>query len=181
MKDLARLGTEQSLDRQVQAASRVFVARLYGQKPKGDSFNTLRCTMVKSRKHHLAGKKLPSTEVSFCLHLLRASHLMTWHQAHKAIQQLPDPILYGYERDPQTQLLWPKLMTQDVSAPELLNEFLCDCVDGCRDACICSKNSQPCAPACECSADTIGPEDEALSCKNPHMHSIVEYDADDND
>ena len=38
-----------------------------------------------------------------------------------------------------------------ISAPELLNQLVCDCEDHCDDAsCCCVVNEQPCTEACGC-------------------------------
>lgn len=73
------------------------------------------------------------------------------------------------------------MMTQDASAPELLNDFLCECSDNCINSCVCSKNSQPCAPACGCGVDIPGLEDEGACCNNPCTALTAQNEPDDSD
>ena len=69
------------------------VCKIYGH--RSDSLNDLRCKLASDRKARRVGKKLPPTEDSFLLHLLRAVYqLMIWIQADQGYQDLPDPTEY---------------------------------------------------------------------------------------
>ena len=69
------------------------VCKIYGH--RSDSLNDLRCKLASDRKARRVGKKLPQTEDSFLLHLLRAVYqLMIWIQADQGYQDLPDPTEY---------------------------------------------------------------------------------------
>ncbi len=44
-----------------------------------------------------------------------------------------DANTFGNVLDPKTNTLHPKMMTQTVTAPELLNYLVCMCEDGCEE------------------------------------------------
>ena len=84
-----------------------------------------------------------------------------------------NPLEYGWEKDKNTQLLVPVMMTQSPAAPELLNDIVCECLNACVEKCICYKNSQPCTAACSCEQfevrEEVGDqEDMDLPCQNPN-------------
>jgi hypothetical protein len=131
---------------QVQTATQ-FVCTLYGDS-KGESLDALRC--AKADKG-IAAKRLPPTENSFALHLLRCVYqVFIWKHAHIAMCAVPAPTQFGYEKGEGE--LQPKMMTQTAAAPELLNDIVCDCSDDCLSNCSCFQNNQPCTTACPCDA-----------------------------
>lgn len=88
------------------------------------------------------------------------------------MQHLPDVTEYGYEREANSNKVRPKLMATSISAPELLNELVCDCPGSAcdDDACTCLINYQPCSEACKCGAMLSGEEednDNTPLCTNP--------------
>ena len=49
--------------------------------------------------------------------------------------------------------LRPQMMSQSPAAPELLNDLVCECLNGlCDEACSCFRNEQQCTAACVCKA-----------------------------
>ena len=104
-------------------AATLFVGYLYGSH-ECESLNSLRCT--KAAKN-IPSKKLPPTEDSFNLNLLRCVYqLAIWRACTDGMTELPGPQEYGWERD-DTQTYRPKAMSQSPAAPELLNNLVCDC------------------------------------------------------
>ena len=70
---------------------------------------------------------------------------------HTCNANLPDPENYGFIKMDE-RMMTPRMMTQDISAPELLNSLTCQCKDYCTEVCSCVTN-QPCSPACSCEPD----------------------------
>ena len=68
------------------------------------------------------------------------------------MQQLPDPLEFGYAIDSESGMLVQQLMGQSVTPPELLSDLVCDCAYMCEKDCIWFSNEQPCTQACECKA-----------------------------
>ena len=124
-----------------------FVCCLYGAS-KCKHLNELRCQMAD--KGYQA-KKLPPTKDSFGLHLLRCLYqVYVWKQTLVKMLVLPPPTDFGYQKD-QDGLLVPKMTSQELAAPELLNDIVCDCsTDPCQSNCSCFCHSQPCTTACTC-------------------------------
>lgn len=146
--DLAELGTQPVLLPQTKAAAVVFVGLLYGQS-NCKSLNALRISLVLA-KTKVKPRKLPPTNDSFMLHLLRCIYqLQIWGGA-LAPTSLPDPLDFGYTHDAQSGLFMPQMMTQAAAAPELLSDLVCVCSNSCDDECICCSNEQPCTEACDC-------------------------------
>ena len=75
--------------------------------------------------------------------------------------------------------LCPKLMAQDVSAPELLIALVCQCNDSCVSNCTCKEHSQPCTIVCRCEAATEGQVDDTLTYSN--IFAIQSNSSDDDD
>ena len=143
-----------------------FVGLLYGQKDCS-SLDELR-----TKKAGLATlpKKLPPTEDSLYLHAERCAYqLMVWLNAPNKDSVLPDPTLFGYYRD-DTNTLKPVLMRKSPAAPELLNDFVCNCKEfQCNmNTCNCATNEQPCTSACNCEAriPQIGDSASDTHCTN---------------
>ena len=82
----------------------------------------------------------------------------------------PEPTEFGYKKDTDTDnQLRPIMMTPDVSAPELLNDFLCKCSPSectIEVGCVCLKNAQPCTAACACKPVLPGMDEEGCPCAN---------------
>ena len=184
------LGDGPSLSHQTKSSSRKFVVRMYGSKDVDQNLNKTRCSMASSQKSKVPGRKLPPTEDSFGLHLQRTAYqLMIWKSAHIGIQELPDPTEWGWQWSPDSGiLLVPKLMNQVCSAPELLNDLICDCADGCNTACVCAKHKQPCVPACGCPLESGAVDNDAgdndvgdsdNTCKNKYSLLPEAMDSDD--
>ena len=74
---------------------------------------------------------------------------------------LPDPVQFGYEKDNGNKLQL-SLMTQGVSASELLNDLACECPDSACSSVECVANEQSCTAACGCDAALPGINDTAL-------------------
>ena len=90
---LKTLGTRPYITSQEITLTMRLVCKIYGY--CSDSLNDLRCKLASDRKARRVGKKLPPTEDSFLLHLLRAVYqLMIWIQADQGYQDLPDPTEY---------------------------------------------------------------------------------------
>ena len=49
----------------------------------------------------------------------------------------------------------PKIVSQTLSPPELLNDLVCFYEDLCSDNCYCATNEQLCTQACNARADRI--------------------------
>lgn len=167
---LAELGTHSGVSAAEKAASQRFVCKIYGH--DGESLNTLRGTLAGREDRQTTGRKLPPTENSFELHLKRAAiQLIVWKNAHVPILEMPNPELYGYERDAANRLQ-PQVMSQGITAPELQNDVTCSCSDGACSLklCKCFVNNQSCTAACSCQAYL--PEDEfednVTWCTNPY-------------
>ena len=104
---LAGLGLVSFTDTQEMAAIQ-FVVYLYGRS-NCTYLNELFCD--KANKN-ITAKKLPPTENSFHLHLLRCVyHLALWRQCISAMIEIPEQYAYGYEQDPKSQNYLPKLMS----------------------------------------------------------------------
>ena len=175
LQDLEFLGSTSDISPEQQAACSKFVSLMYGH--TSDSLNAVRCKMARSKKRQIVGKKLPPTEDSFFLHVKRTVYqLRVWRQAHLSIVDKPEPTEYGYEKDAQNRVS-PKMMSQEPCAPELLNDFLCECPPKeCNASCICFKNAQPCTAACVCKAALAGPE-ESSPCANSFTTEALVYNS----
>ena len=150
LQPMADIGSTLHINNESKKASTRFVCLVYGKDET--CLNKLRCDMANK---NILGKKLPPTNDSFMLHLQRAAHqLIIWKQSCQPTQMIPNPVEYGYYKDENNNVC-PKLMTQEISAPELLNNLSCDCEDFCTGDCLCVVNNQPCTSICGC-----GKEDE---------------------
>ena len=146
---IATMGTDENLPTQVKQVCVKFVGMLYGA-VNCASLNKLRTEKVLKNKN-VKPKKLPPTDDSFLLHMLRCTYqLLVWKGCLSAMRQLPDPLEFGYVIDRESSLMIPQLMSQSVTPPELLSDLVCDCTDMCENNCICVLNEQPCTHACEC-------------------------------
>lgn len=126
-----------------------FVGLLYGCNGCS-SLNKLRMKRVLENKK-VKPRKLPPTDDSFRLHVLRCSYqIMIWKKALTCIVELPDPKDYGYVTDADTCLYVPQMVNQPLAPPELLNDLVCFCEDVCSEDCVCASNEQPCTQACDC-------------------------------
>ena len=95
---------------------------LYGRNNCTD-INELRCE--KATKNN-AAKKLPPTDHSFQLHLLRwVYQLALWRQSLHAMIEIPGHVEYGHARERESQKYYPKLMSQTTATPEQLGVLLC--------------------------------------------------------
>lgn len=141
------------LTRAQKEACTQFIGLMYGQ-TDCNSLNHLRVQKASHSRSKMPAKKLPPTDNSFELHVLRCVfQLLIWRQAMVAMQELPDPKDYGYVLNPETNSLQPRLMSQPAAAPELLNDLVCVCDgDACSTSCKCEENEQPCTYACNCEA-----------------------------
>jgi hypothetical protein len=100
-------------------------------------------------KKVVLAKKLPPTEDSFNINLLRCIHqLILWRNAPNGAYPIPDPTKYGFEME--RGRLRPKLMGQPPAAPELMNDLICLCHGTCHIGCVCLEYEQPCTAACVC-------------------------------
>ncbi len=129
------------------------------------SLNELQCERVENGA--TIGKRLPPTNDSFKLHLLRAVYqLIMWKQA---VVAMPDLLAENFGYEQVRGILQPILMTQNIAAPELLNNLICSCVDQCLADCSCSMNNQPCTAACSCSSKQADiDDDQPIRCHNLH-------------
>jgi hypothetical protein len=149
LKDLADLGKDPVLPIHAKTAAFKFVGLLYGHH-NCTSLNALRSSQVLFKKR-VRPRKLPPTNDSFVLHLLRCIYqLFVWRSSLKAIIPPLDPLDFGYLKDEKTGMYKPQLMTQPPAAPELLSDLVCNCSNLCSDDCVCSGNEQPCTIACSC-------------------------------
>ena len=79
-------------------------------------------------------KNLPPTDDAFYQHILRyAYQLFIWGNATTAFSNLLDPIDSGYVNG--HNMLQPRLLTQGVSAPKLLNAIASLCENDCPGTC----------------------------------------------
>ncbi len=69
-----------------------------------------------------------------------------------AMQELADLTDFGHEINEDKTALRSKMMNQSVAAPELLNNLVCSCDDGCPTKFTCEINNQSCTAACSCKA-----------------------------
>ena len=149
LQGLADIGKEHSLSLTARLACVSFVGLLYGCNGCW-SLNKLRVNRVLENKK-VKPRKLPPTDDSFILHVLRCSYqIMIWMESLTSIVELPSPTDYGYEIDTDTGHYIPTLVSQPLAPPELLNDLVCFCEDLCSDACVCTTNEQPCTQACNC-------------------------------
>ena len=82
-------------------------------------------------KKPVAVRRMPPTTHVFHLHLLRCAYqLLVWKKSGVFVQSLPSPLEFGYELE--DGFLMPIMSKQEVSAPELLNDILFECEDGCE-------------------------------------------------
>ena len=152
---IAGMGTDDNLSVETRYECVKFIGILYGAS-NCTSLNRLRTEKVLKNKS-TKPRKLPPTDDSFLLHLLRCHYqLIVWKGCLSPIQHLPEPQDFGYIFNTGTGLLTPQLMSQPVAPPELLSDLVCDCVDLCEQGCICSLNEQPCTQACDCKANVDG-------------------------
>ena len=149
LQGLADIGKEHSLSLTARLACVSFVGLLYGCNGCL-SLNKLRVNRVLENKK-VKPRKLPPTDDSFILHVLRCSYqIIIWMESLTSIVELPSPTDYGYEIDTDTGHYIPTLVSQPLAPPELLNDLVCFCEDLCSDACVCTTNEQPCTQACNC-------------------------------
>ena len=149
LKEVSELGSTRSISAPAKTAAITFVGLLYGH-TECSSLNALRTTLVLG-KSKIKPRRLPPTNDSFTLHLLRCAYqLLIRREAIEAKVNLPSPLEFGYMADPQTGLFVPQLMAQTAAPPELLSDLDCLCQDKCRADCICSHNEQSCTQACDC-------------------------------
>ena len=70
-------------------------------------------------------------------------------------------------------------MSQGVSAPELLNEFMGDCPENAcsvvSNNCTCLINSQSCTSACECLAFLPAVDNPDNCCTNPFTMELLAH------
>lgn len=166
-QDLATVGTHEGVTKTEVNAFRRLVYRMYGH--SGLSLNDVRGEMSERVDHKTVGKRLPPTEDSFELHVLRAClQLSVWKKADIALSEPLDPTQYGYEH--VDGKLKPKLMNQGITAPELQNDLFCSCSEGScgLGSCTCYKHNQPCTAVCKCKACLPEETDEyTIWCTNP--------------
>lgn len=158
------LGDEAVLIQDELLAATKFIGALYG-KQGCTSLNLLRC----EKGSKMSGKKLPPTDNSFQLHVLRCLYqLYIWKHADTGMIEFPAVIDFGYESVDAE--LKPKMMSQPVAAPELLKDLVCDCKPNeChRVSCTCLSNEQPCTADCRCEAELPYSDiNENDICTNP--------------
>lgn len=158
-QQLSSLGTTPVLTREQEMAASKFVGALYGS-PETTSLNALRCEKASKS---IQAKKLPPTEDSFHLHLLRVVYqLLIWRNSTSPLQELPEVTQFGYVKDHEGSLQ-AQLMSQSPAAPELLNSLVCDC-STCENNCPCLENNQPCTTVCECEALLPLDQDDNDNC-----------------
>ena len=91
---------------------------LYG-KPVCQSLNEQQC-----EKAYNQGSLPPTERVSHKKMLWVTHQLSEWKQAPIVMQILPCPTESGWERNPISQLIQPKMMTQPRAPPELLKDLV---------------------------------------------------------
>ena len=92
--------------------------------------------MLQEMWKSISGKKNnhPLTDDAFYQHTWwYAYQWFIWRNATTSVLNLPDPTDYGYVND--DNMLQPRLMTQGVSAPELVNAIVCLCENYCPCTC----------------------------------------------
>lgn len=95
-QDLEQLGNNTKLQKPEKHAATKFAGALYG-KANCISLNSLRCEKASAKS--LPANKLPTTENSFDLHLQRYVHqLVIWQETVTALQEILDPLNFGYEK-----------------------------------------------------------------------------------
>ena len=89
---MKELGSSLTISSECKKASIRLICLLYGKDKT--CLDTLRCEMAHK---NILGKKLPPTNDSFTLHLLRVVfQLLIWKQSNQPIQMLPNRLEYGY-------------------------------------------------------------------------------------
>ena len=92
LQEMKELGSSLTISSECKKASIRFICLLYGKDKT--CLDTLRCEMANK---NILGKKLPPTNDSFTLHLLRVVfQLLIWKQSNQPIQMLPNRLEYGY-------------------------------------------------------------------------------------
>ena len=135
-------------NKEVESACIRFAGALYGHK-NCQSLNELRS--AKATGKYIQPKKLPPTQESFHLHVLRAAfQLHIWRDAPVGmIEQLGNVEDFGFMLE--NGVLRPKMMNQAMAPKELLNNIFCLCQpNSCHFDCACLENEQPCTEACGC-------------------------------
>ena len=157
-----------SLSKNQKLACTQFVGALHGNSDC-TSLNEIRCTKAAKK---VPAKKLPPTDNSFYLHLLRCTYqFMVWKSCLETTFGLPQQLIMVinyFEDTDGKQYMRPQMMSQSPAAPELLNDLACNCDNSvCDDNCTFFRNEQPCTLACKCKAavpwDT---QDENRLCTN---------------
>ena len=157
-----------SLSKIQKLACTQFVGVLHGNSDC-TSLNEIRCTKAAKK---VPAKKLPPTDNSFYLHLLRCTYqIMVWKSCLETTFVLPPATDYGYQLFEDTdgkQYMRPQMISQSPAAPELFNDLACNCDNSvCDDNYTCFRSEQPCTLACKCKAavpwDT---QDENRLCTN---------------
>lgn len=173
---LCGLGAQPDVSCEVLSSATKFVAAMYGN-PQATSLNNVRTVKASAIKQGKVppGKKLPPTDDSFKLHVMRANFQMhIWRQSIVGVQEEHDPIKAGYERASDGPLQ-PKMMCQNAASPELMNGLVCTCMDSkCQEGCPCYGNGQPCTAACSCEAIPL----DVDGCTNPLLAD--DYQGDEN-
>lgn len=162
-QNLSTLGVTATPSIEERISAMNFVCMMYS-KNACTSLNILRCEMA---TRNVLPKRMPPTENSFDLHLLRATYqLLIWRNAPRNEFTCPSAFDFGYQETKDGIGLEATLMNQTAAAPELLNNLFCECRKNlCQIDCICHDNDQPCTAICSCGGPFL--DDCDSSCKNP--------------
>ena len=103
---------------------------------------------------------IPPTSDALRLHMGRA-HYQTniWLNATAPPPERLDAEAYGWERDPYSSQLKPKLLLLEQVCTELLQ---CSCNTCATRRCKCRANNLKCLPSCGCSSTTCGNTKNAM-------------------
>ena len=181
LQELSTLGSNMDVPTNKERAACIKFAGLMYGKTNCQSLNTIRGDLAAKGS---APKKLPPTDDSFNLHVLRCDYqLQIWKQALTPMQELPSATNFGWYLPDEGRTLLPKMMTQSCAAPELLNDIICNCSCVCDDHCPCASSQQACTSDCGCGANLPGfddlEEDTGQSlCMNPNT-AFLQVEDDD--
>ena len=97
---------------------------------------------------------IPPTQTALEQHIKRAAYQagQVWGQSLQAIQELPSPLEWGWEKS--TEAGWIPKWTTLPEASKICNELIrCGCKKACRGLCKCTKSNLPCTALCNCSGN----------------------------
>ena len=132
----------------------MFVCKIYDPSTDKTKIDQMRVTLFNKGKYP---ESLPPTSDALRLHMGRAHYQANiWLNATVPSPERRDPESYGWERDPYSTQLKPKLLLLE-PVPKVCTELLqCSCKACATRRCKCRANNLKCLPSCGCSSTTYG-------------------------